>query len=507
MYITQTLHQALAVRPNAIATVYRGRETTVATSYDRIARFASALQSLGVQSDDVVGILALNSDKYHEYLYAVPWSNGIVNPINIRWSVQEVVYSLIDSNCRVVAVDDSFIAVAQEVKKLLPHVTLIYIGEDECPQDMHDYETLIRSSDRLEDARRGGDRLLGVFYTGGTTGHPKGVLLTHDNLMISALSLMAMTDMVEDRGRVLHVAPLFHLADLSMWCMGNFANATHVFSPSFTPEETLKSIQNDGITDILLVPVMLQMIVDLPRREEFATDALRHILYGASPISEALLNTVREVFPVTRLTQVYGMTELAPAATVLTPDEHCDPNLRRSAGRPALHTEVRIVSADGHESPPGVVGEIVVRGDNVMVGYLGNDEATESAIGTGWMHTGDVGYIDTGGYLYVVDRIKDMIITGGENVYSSEVENALAQHGAVEACAVVGLPDEKWGERVHAVVVVRGNVPVTDDELIQHCRRLIGGYKVPRSISFVDSMPVSAAGKILKRELREQCLS
>jgi acyl-CoA synthetase (AMP-forming)/AMP-acid ligase II len=246
------------------------------------------------------------------------------------------------------------------------------------------------------------------------------------------------------------------------------------------------------------------MLVDDPGVADNDMSSLVHLVYGASPISEAVLERARKVFPAAGFTQAYGMTELSPCATLLTPADHDDPALHRSAGRAAPHVEVRIVDPNDIEVGRGEVGEIVVRGDNVMLGYWNRPEDTAAAVRDGWMHTGDGGRMDENGYVFIVDRIKDMIITGGENVYSAEVENALASHPAVAACAVIGVPDSDWGERVHAVVVLLPGQQATGDEIRAHCKTLIAGYKAPRSVDFVDALPLSGAGKILKRELRMQ---
>ena len=272
--------------------------------------------------------------------------------------------------------------------------------------------------------------------------------------------------------------------------------------PAFSSAEVLKAIAEHHITDALLVPTMVQMLVDDPAVGDYDLSSLLHLIYGASPISEALLERARKVFPAVGFTQGYGMTELSPTATLLTPADHDDPALRRSAGRAAPHVEVRIVDPDGREVPRGEVGEVVVRGDNVMLGYWNRPDDTAAAVRDGWMHTGDGGRMDDNGYVFIVDRIKDMIITGGENVYSAEVENALAKHPAIAAVAVIGVPDPDWGERVHAVVVLLPGQNVTEEQLRAHCKTLIAGYKAPRSVDFVDAMPMSGAGKILKRELR-----
>ncbi|MFD7845607.1 long-chain fatty acid--CoA ligase [Nocardia sp. NPDC059764] len=505
MYVTQAIHRALQHDPGRPATIFGDRTRTVAESAERIARLAGAFRSLGVESGDRVGILALNSDRYHEYLLAVPWADAVVNPINIRWSVAEIVYSLAESGTRVLLVDDAFAAIVPALRERFPELsTVIFIGDDGLPEGALGYERLLATSEPVPDARRGGDDLFGIFYTGGTTGHPKGVMLSHANMISSALGCLATGSFVTPGGRLLHAAPMFHLADLAAWLGGTLVDSTHVIVPMFGPAAVLAAISEHRVTDTLLVPTMIQMLVDAPALDDHDLGSVRTILYGASPISEAVLERARQVFPTTGFIQVYGMTELSPAATMLSAADHENPTLRRSAGRSAQHAEVRIVDPDEVEVPRGTVGEVVVRGDHVMVGYWNQPQDTSAALRGGWMHTGDAGYMDEHGYVFIEDRIKDMIVSGGENVYSAEVENALARHPAVAACAVIGVPDPKLGEQVHAVVVLQPGSSATEDELRGACREYIAGYKVPRSVEFVQALPMSGAGKILKRELRRK---
>ena len=505
MYLTQSLHRNVQQQPDRPATIFGGRTRTFAESADRIARLAGALSSLGVARGDRVGILALNSDRYHEYLFAVPWIGAAVNPVNIRWSPAEISYSLVESDTRILFVDDTFAPMIPALRQQFPGLaTVIFCGDGAVPDGALSYEDLVSGNDPVEDTRTGGGELVGVFYTGGTTGHPKGVMLSHTNLLTSAIGSLASGQFISPLGRLLHAAPMFHLADIASWTAGNLVGSTHVIVPMFTPAGVMKAIAEHAATDALLVPTMIQMLVDDPAIGDFDLSSLDHLVYGASPISVALLERARKVFPSAGFTQAYGMTELSPVATLLQPADHDNPALRRAAGRAAPHVEVKIVDPDDNEVDRGVVGEVVVRGDSVMLGYWNRPADTAAAIRDGWMHTGDGGRMDENGYVFIVDRIKDMIITGGENVYSAEVENALAGHPAVAACAVIGVPDAEWGERVHAVVVLLPETSATEDEIRAHCKSLIAGYKSPRSVEFVEALPMSGAGKILKRELRKQ---
>lgn len=505
MYVTQSLHAAVQRDPDKVATIFGARQRTVGESVGRIARLAAALVRLGVASGDRVGIYALNSDRYHELLMAVPWADAVVNPVNVRWSVSEVAYSLVDCQTDVLVVDDAFVGSVSAVRAKAPNLRIvIYCGEAETPAGMLAYEELIETAEPIEDARRGGEQIFGIFYTGGTTGSPKGVMLSHQACLTSAVGSLVTTDILSRGGVLLHTAPMFHLADLAAWNIGNLTGATHVMVPSFTPSGVIEAISQHQVTDALLVPTMIQMLVDAPEAAGAELRTMRCIMYGASPISESVLERARRLFPGVRFSQAYGMTELAPVATILTAEDHDDPALARSCGRPAAHSEMKIVDPEGIEVPRGEVGEIVARGDHMMSGYWNKPTETETALRGGWMHTGDAGYMNENGYLFVVDRIKDMVVTGGENVYSVEVENALAKHPAVAQVAVFGIPDQQWGERVHAAVVLAPGHPAPSaDELRDFCRDHLANYKIPRSVEFIDALPVSGAGKILKRELRK----
>ncbi|MGY1620234.1 long-chain-fatty-acid--CoA ligase [Geodermatophilus sp. SYSU D00691] len=502
MYLTQGLHRSVQQHPHEVATVCGERTRTQAESVDRIARLAAGLRSLGLAEGDRAAILSLNSDRFHEFLGATLWAGGVVVPVNIRWSVPEIADSLVEVDARILVVDDFFAGYLDALRaahRRLQHV--VHAGDGAAPDGTLSFEELVAGSEPVEDVRRGGAELAGIFYTGGTTGRSKGVMLSHGNLLTSSFGVLA----VEQYGKGgvgLHAAPMFHLAAFSAWVGGVVVGGTQVMIPFFEPVAVLTAVQQHRTTDLLLVPTMIQMVVDHPQLDDFDTTSVRRVLYGASPMSDALLGRATKAWPNARFLQAYGMTELAPVATLLTPEDHEDPRHRRSVGRATPHAEVRIVGPDDVELPRGEVGQIVVRGGNVMLGYWNRPDETAQALRGGWMHTGDGGRMDDEGYVYITDRLKDMIISGGENVYSVEVEDVLGQHPAVATCAVIGVPDETWGERVHAVVVPAAGAAVTLEELRAFCAGRIAGYKTPRSMETVEQLPLSAAGKVLKRELR-----
>ncbi|WP_433555957.1 long-chain-fatty-acid--CoA ligase [Pseudonocardia xinjiangensis] len=507
MYLTQGLHRAVQRTPGRPATIFGDRVRTWAESGERVARLAAALKAVGVRTDDRVGILAHNSDIYHEYLLAVPWADAIMNPVNTRWSVAEIGYSLRDCDTQVLLVDDAFTSIVPQLHDVVPLLrTVIHIGSGPVPEGALSMEVLIAKYDPVPDARRGGNALAGIFYTGGTTGRSKGVMLSHANILASAFGMEATRQRVPggslSGGRVLHVAPMFHIAGCAPWTESMTLGRTHVYVPRFTPAGVAKAIEQYDVTDTLLVPTMIQLLVDSEDTADADLSSLQRLTYSASPISESVLQRAMDRMPTTEFTQVYAMTELGPVITVLSHEDHADARLRRSVGRAAPHCEVLVVDEQDRELPRGGIGQIICRGASVMRGYWDLLAMTADVLRNDWMHTGDAGYMDEEGYVFIVDRIKDMIISGGENVYSAEVENALSSHPAVKSCAVVGLPDEDWGERVHAVIVPAGDDRPDVEILREHVKQFIAGYKAPRTVAFVDTLPLSGAGKVLKNELR-----
>ncbi|MBX9645787.1 MAG: long-chain fatty acid--CoA ligase [Xanthobacteraceae bacterium] len=507
MNVTHGLRRALQINPEGLATVFGERRRSWREICERVSRLAAGICSLGVEAGDRVAILSLNSDRYLELYLATAWAGAVIVPLNIRWSPAENEDAMRDCRANLLFVDKAFAATGAALAKALPDLKQIYADDGDVPAGIEGYEALLARSQPMPDAMRDSGDLAGIFYTGGTTGRSKGVMLSHGNLMADALNALG-EGLFSGSAVYLHAAPMFHLANGAAMYSLLLSGGSNVIVQAFTPEGVMAAVQNEGVTDVLLVPTMIQMLVDHPALGSYNLSSLKNIIYGASPISEAVLGRAMAALPNTRFTQAYGMTELSPIATLLHWNEHIGEGRakgrHRAAGRATLGCEVRIVDADDKPLPNGSVGEIVVRGDNVMMGYWERPEETARAVVDGWMHTGDGGFMDADGFVYVVDRVKDMIISGGENVYSVEVENAVAQHPAVAQCAVIGIPNERWGEQVHAVVVTKSGAKVSADELIEFCKTLIAGYKCPRSVEISESpLPLSGAGKILKRELRK----
>jgi long-chain acyl-CoA synthetase len=506
MNITHGLRRALQINPLGIAVLEGERKWTWAEVGERVSRLAGALRQRGVSKGDRVAVLMLNGGRYLELYLAVGWAGAVIVPLNIRWSVAENRDVLQDCGAGMLIVDNAFMEAGRALAATIPALTLVHADEGEPPTDVAGYESLLAAANPIPDAIAGRDDLSGIFYTGGTTGRSKGVMLSHGNLMANALQALA-EGLHSPNPIYLHAAPMFHLANGgAMYCMLLTAS-TNAIIKAFSPEAVAQAIERFRVTDVMLVPTMIQMFVDHPGIAGRDLSSLRQIVYGASPISEALLDRAMARLPGVRFIQAYGMTELSPAATMLSAEEHVGAGRakgrHRSGGRAMLGVEVKIVDTEDRPVAPGTVGEIVVRGDTVMMGYWNRPEETAKAVVDGWMHTGDGGYMDEDGFVYVVDRIKDMIITGGENVYSTEVENVVAQYPGVLQCAVIGVPDARWGEAVHAIVAVKAGTTVEAVDLINFCKERIAGYKCPHSVDVrTDPLPMSGAGKILKRELR-----
>lgn len=484
------------------AAICDGRVMTWSTLLDSAARIAGALRALGIAHGDRVAVLSLNSEKYLTLFLAIAWSGGVIVPLNSRWSAAENAFALDDSTPKVAFVGG---AVDAAVTSLFEARDITVIDLDCAGRATWTPWSTLLAHDPVDDAGRRGNDLFGILYTGGTTGRSKGVMLSHAGFAGNCATMRAIGLMPDADRRMLVVAPLFHLAAIAMATVAMQAGAAVVIAPAFDPSATLDLMSREKVTDALLVPTMIQMMLNAPDFDARKLANVRSILYGASAIAEATLDGIMTAAPHVDFFQAYGMTEVSCTATILGPDlhrgEHRAAGRHRGAGRPMPGVMIRVVDGNACDVPEGEVGEVLVRGPGVMLGYWGQPELTAAAVRDGWMHTGDGGRFDDAGVLYIVDRMKDMIVSGGENVYSAEVEGAISLHPEVAQCAVIGVPDARWGERVHAVIVPRNNA-LTAEAVITHCRALIAAYKCPRSIEFRAALPLSPVGKILKTELR-----
>jgi long-chain acyl-CoA synthetase len=504
-YLTQGLRRAAQIGGNGIATICNGRTRCWRDVLERVRRFAGALRALGLSEGGRVAILSLNSDDYLELHYAIPWAGGALVPINTRLAAAEVRYILEDATPEIIICDE---ACRPLLTSGLPAVkAMIYLGDGNPTDGWTAYEQLIARSPPAEDAERHDNDLAGIFYTGGSTGKAKGVMLSHDNLLSNAMNATALVG-YDRKSRYLHAAPMFHLADGMATFAITMVGGTHVMIPKFDAGACLDALARHKVTHVTLVPAMIAMMVEHPEAARFDLSALRQIQFGAAPMPEPVLERAVKLWPEVLFLHGWGMTELAPIGAAI-PYDLRRPAVAgarmRSCGHGILNCEVKIVDPDGRELPRGNIGELVIRGPNVMLGYWNKPAETAAALRNGWLHTGDAAAMDEDGFITIVDRLKDMIISGGENIYSTEVENAILAYPGVSQVAVIGVPHERWGEAVHAIVVPRAETKLNPDAIRAHCRTLIAGYKIPRSIEIrTTPLPLSGSGKVLKPALRAE---
>ncbi len=507
MQLTQGIYRAVQLHPDKVALVCGDRSVVWAVFADRVARLAGAFRASGVAPGDRVAMLANNSDRYVEFYFATLWAGGVLVPINTRWSANEMAACLDDAEPVLLLCDTTHFALAQGLRQRCASVRELLLADVPNGADVADWESLIRSAEPAADARRNGADLACLFYTGGTTGRAKGVMLSHGNFMANSMMHIANLGLHEAAVH-LHVSPMFHVAGGARLFSVTAAGATHAVLEAFDPDAFLSAIERFKVTVTVVVPTVLNRLVDHPNLARYDLSSLQLLSYGASPMPEALLKRAMQRLPGIAFLQSYGMTELSPVATMLMPRYHTfegpDAGYTRSAGQAVFNADVAIMDAQDQPVATGSIGEICVRGPMVMQGYWRQPELTAEALRGGWMHTGDAGYIDERGFVFLVDRVKDMIVTGGENVYSAEVENVIYQHPAVHECAVVGIPSDAWGESVHAIVVTKPGMNVEPAEIIAFCRAQIAHYKAPKSCDVrSEDLPKSGAGKILKADLRK----
>ena len=507
MKISSTIRRNMQVNGDGPATIFQDRRHSWRQFGERIARQAAGLMNLGLRSGDRVAVLSLNNDRYMESYFGVPWGGYVLVPINTRLAPPEIVFWLNDSGATVLMVDETFVAMLPKIQDQLETVKhVIFLGDGAPPRGMLPFEGLLDGVSAMPAVESKSEDLAMLYYTGGTTGRSKGVMLSQHNVLYNALQFAPKVG-YRSHSVYLHAAPMFHIADGTCTYAIATSAGSSVILPAFDPEAALRAIQEHKVSITLWVPTMVNMAVHFTGVEAFDLSSLADMMYGASPMPEAVVRRAMEVMPYTRFHHAYGQTESAPILTMLEPDRHVlDPAMSKlgSCGQALLGVELKVVDGDDNDVAAGAVGELCARGDNVMLGYWQQPELTAQALRNGWLHTGDGARMDEDGFVYIVDRVKDMIISGGENVYSAEVEDAIYRHAAVAECAVIGIPHEKWGEQVHAIVRRHDGQNVDEKAILDHCHALIAAFKCPRSVEFrTDPLPLSGAGKILKTSLRE----
>ena len=496
--------------PDHIALKFGSRITTYADMHEHCRRLAAAMQAAGVERGTRVGYLGKNSDRFFELLIAVAQIGAVLVPIGWRLSPAEVTVILEDAACRMVFVDATglplFLEASSDLHSVPKAVTI-----DVRHAGFDDYEEILTADHPLptpEGAAGPEDRFL-QLYTSGTTGKPKGVVLCQRNFFAMRRPrdphAKARWDQWDADDIALLPMPVAHISGTGLGMLALYAGATCVIAREFIPSQVLSFIEQEGVNRIFLVPSALRIILEDPRARTTNFSRMRSICYGASPIPLDLLREAVEVFGC-GFVQTYGMTETTGSVTCLPEEDHCLEGTPRmgSVGRAMEGVELQVVDSTGREVPTGQVGEVLIRCTANMLEYWNRPEATQETLSSdGWLRTGDAGYLDEDGYLFLHDRVKDMIITGGENVYPAEVENAIFGHPAVREVAVIGLAHDRWGEAVTAVVVLHANARCSQQEICDWARARVASFKVPKAVHFVDALPLNASGKVLRRKLRD----
>ncbi|HLI13786.1 MAG TPA: long-chain-fatty-acid--CoA ligase [Alphaproteobacteria bacterium] len=508
MLIPEILWHNAACRPHKVAVIAGQRRLTFAATADHASRFANALQGLGIQPGDRIAVLASNTAEHVEIVFGIGAADAVWVPLNFRLTPSELAYIVDDSGAVAVVYTEDQTASIESLRGRVPQVThWIGVGERDLAGD-HVYSHLLAAASATRpNAKVAEDALFAIMYTSGTTGLPKGVMLQHRafflGTLFSTIALKASADDIK-----LQAIPQFHAGGQIYQLAHLAAGATIVVLPRFDPELAFRLIEQEGVSVAGFVPAMLMALVEDARARATNFSRLRRVLYGGSPIPEDRLAQAVDLMKASFL-QTYGQTEAGVLATALDEEDHArglrdDPRLLRSCGREMLGYRVRVADDQGRSVVNGEVGEVLIRAESLMCGYWRRPDATAETLVDGWLKTGDLAWQDDGGRFYIVDRKKDMIVSGGENVYPVEIENVISAHPEVRDVAVIGVPDQRWGEAVKALVILRPGATVRTETIIDACRGKLAGFKIPKSVEFVDSLPRNASGKLLKSQLREK---
>ncbi|HZU12897.1 MAG TPA: fatty acid--CoA ligase [Chloroflexota bacterium] len=506
------LRRAERLYPEQVAVVDGARRFTYREYAERAHRLANALLDLGLGPGDRVAYLSYNSYPLLEGYFGVLEAGGILLPINIRLSAGDIAYILNDAAATFLLADHDFAPVVDTIWPSLQYKpAVVWLSGVPHGYRGADYDALLRqASPAGPEPSLDENSVAELFYTSGTTGRPKGVMLSHRALYLHALNFLTLLP-TDEQDVQLHTIPLFHVNGWGTPQILPVVGARHVMLRRFDPGEALRLIEEERITRLYAVPTMLTMMINHPDVDQRNLESLKVVLVGGGPIAPELLRQAEETLGC-RVIAGYGLSETSPVIALVAgkaglEDLPADERIRRQAstGLPLTGVDLRVVDDSGREvaADGQAIGEIVVRSNVVMTGYWRDDEATRDAMRGGWFHTGDMAVVDGEGYVQIVDRKKDIIISGGENISSVEIENALYAHPAVLECAVIGVPDEQWGEVPLALVALKPGKSAGESDLIAHCRLTLAGFKVPRSVRFREGLPKGGTGKILKRELRE----
>ncbi|WP_078381167.1 class I adenylate-forming enzyme family protein [Sutcliffiella halmapala] len=497
MYVSQNARKV----PEKLAINCEGRTYNYDQFNREVNKLAHGLVDVGVEKGDKIAFMMKNSDYFVFSYFAGAKIGAVIVPMNFRLTSSEIHYILEQSEAKIVICDEEFEETIQQAKVGAAVQKVIVLGSPEHAENRTYKEVLsINEQDPKIEVLETDD--LEILYTSGTTGRPKGALFDHRRIFNVGLSMMISMG-INQQERFLHIAPLFHSAQLNLFLVsGVVLGATHFIHRDFHPVHTLQAIQEHQITHFFGVPEMFNFLLQVPNANEYDLSSIKRCGYGAAPMAPELVKKSMNLFKNDQFYNLCGLTEAGPNGILLDPSGH--KNHLGKNGKASFLTEARVVNEAGNDVAPGAVGEFVLQGVSIMKEYYKKSEETKATLKDGWLYTGDLATIDEEGYITLVDRKKDMIISGGENVYSIEVEEVLYEHPQVLEAAIIGLPDEVWGEAVCAVVVPHKDGTVNEEELKQFCRQKLAGYKVPRRIFVEEVLPRNASGKILKYQLRQK---
>jgi len=503
--VGEMLARVARINPDAEAVVFEDRRYSFREFDERTNALARGLLERGIAKGDKVAELFFNCSELVELYFAVCKLGAVNVPLNFRLTGQDILYQLTNSETKLLVFGEEFAYVIDEIRDQIPEVACVCVGSN-IPDYAESYQEVIADGEGapLDIAVRDDDPAF-IMYTSGTTGRPKGAVLTHKNQMMNIVNctfemLTVLGEMREER--VQFVAPLFHEAALAFTLFTASKACTICIMKFFEPEKVAEQIQEEKITATLLVPVMTNLLVNVVDLSKYDTSSLKIFISGAAILPSETRRQIEDAFPVVNLFDIFGQTEMSPVTTMMKPEDA--KRKTASVGRPVANVEVRVVDDDDNDVPQGEVGEIVYRGPTTMKEYYRNPEATAETLRNGWFHSGDLVRQDEEGFVYIVGRKKDMIISGGENIYSAEIEDVLFEHPKVLEAAIIGVHDEVWGEAAMAVVVPMPGEELTGEEIIEWCGGKLASYKKPRYVDFVDELPKNAAMKVLKYELREK---
>ena len=488
--------------PDKEAVIGLGKRLTYRELHERTNSLAQGLKDLGVRKGDIVGILLYNCCEYIEITFAVNQIGAVWLPLNFRLAGDEFQYILENAGAKALITEQEFVPVISSLQSNLPDLKHVLLLGSGCPENWIDYENLIEQNPgaTVPHAEVGLDDLHRLIYTSGTTAHPKGVMLTYGNLYWKNIGHL-LTFGITHMDRTLVVGPLYHVGGMDLPGTGTlYAGGSLVILKKFDSIEILKAIDQEKVTNLWLSPAMTIMLFNEPSFDQYDVSSVRFIIDGGEKMPATLIKQFREKFPNAWFSDAYGLTETVSGDTFLAKDRML--HKLGSVGKPVPHLHVRVVDERDNDVPPDELGEICLKGPKVFKGYWKNPKATAEALRDGWFHTGDIGTLDEDGYLYIMDRKKDIIISGGENIASPEVERVIYELPAVLEAAVVGIPHPKWLEVPKAYVVLKPDVTLTAEEISQYCAQKMAKFKVPKEIEFIDQLPRNPSGKVLKRELR-----